>query len=212
MRQSWDTGRTEAFSDGVFAIAITLLVLDISIPESGFDDLWSAIVHEWPAYFAYATSFLTIGFIWLGHHAMFSRLASVNRRVMQVNLLLLMAVAFLPFPTRLVAEAIRDTDAERAAVIFYGLALLLVSTLMGAMWAAVVRNPELLRPDVSEHEARAVLRAVTPNIGFYAFSTLVAVLAPQVAALGYFAIAVAGVLFARGDSHPERAHARRGPG
>jgi TMEM175 potassium channel family protein len=100
----WETGRTEAFSDGVFAIAITLLVLDIGVPASEFDDLWSAIFHEWPAYLGYATSFLTIGGLWLAHHGIFRRLRYANNRVMQVNLLLLMAVSFLPFPTRLVAE------------------------------------------------------------------------------------------------------------
>jgi uncharacterized membrane protein len=63
----WDTGRTEAFSDGVFAIAITLLVLEIGIPASEFDDLWSAILHEWPRYLGYSTSFLTIGGLWLAH-------------------------------------------------------------------------------------------------------------------------------------------------
>jgi len=87
----WETGRTEAFSDGVFAIAITLLVLDIGIPASEFDDLWSAIFHEWPAYLGYATSFLTIGGIWLAHHGIFRRLRYANDPVMRINLLLLMA-------------------------------------------------------------------------------------------------------------------------
>ena len=68
MANRWGTGRTEAFSDGVFAIAITLLVLDISVPEADFDDLWNGIVDQWPAYLGYATSFLTIGAVWLAHH------------------------------------------------------------------------------------------------------------------------------------------------
>src|SRR5262249_16780812 len=114
MLDRWDTGRTEAFSDGVFAIAITLLVLDIRVPPSEFDHLWRAILHEWPSYLGFATSFLTTGGIWLAHHGIFRRLRYANRRVMQVNLLLLMAVSFLPYPTRLVAEAIRSESAERA--------------------------------------------------------------------------------------------------
>lgn len=126
MGNRWDTTRTEAFSDGVFAIAITLLVLDLDIPASEFDDLWAAIFHEWPAYLAYATSFLTIGGIWLAHHGIFRRLQYVDGRVMKVNLLLLMAVSFLPFPTRLAAEAVEFTDAERDAVIFYGARVLAV--------------------------------------------------------------------------------------
>src|SRR6185436_11368133 len=99
-----ETARVEAFSDGVFAIAITLLVLDIHVPPSEFDNLWHGIVREWPGYLGYATSFLTIGGIWLAHHSVFRRLAFANARVMQINLLLLMAVAFLPYPTRLVAD------------------------------------------------------------------------------------------------------------
>ena len=96
----------EAFSDGVFAIAITLLVLEINVPESAFENLWSGIAHQWPSYLAYVTSFLTIGGIWGAHHGIFRRLQYANKRLMVVNLLLLMAVAFLPFPTKLMAEAI----------------------------------------------------------------------------------------------------------
>ena len=128
----WDTGRTETFSDGVFAIAITLLVLDVSVPESEFNHLWRGIAHQWPAYLGYATSFVTIGGIWLAHHGIFRRVQYANRRVIVVNLVLLMAVAFLPFPTRLLAEAIRDSSAERAAVIFYGASLLVISLLISA--------------------------------------------------------------------------------
>jgi len=132
--ERWDTGRTEAFSDGVLAIAITLLVLDLNVPASEFDDLWGGIVGEWPSYLAYASSFLTIGAIWLRHHGIFARLAYVDRRLMTLNLLLLMAVSFLPFPTRLVAEAIQNEDAERAAIVFYGTTLLVISVLIGALW------------------------------------------------------------------------------
>lgn len=200
--QRWETGRTEAFSDGVFAIAITLLVLDIGIPGEEFDDLWSAIFHEWPAYLGYVTSFLTIGAIWLAHHAVFRRLRYANASVMRVNLLLLMAVSFLPFPTRLVAEAIRDESAERAAAIFYGLALLAIALLLSALWGVVARDRELLVPEVSDEEVNAILLASTPSIGFYAGAIGVAVVAPQVAAFGYLLIAVVAVLRARGDEAP----------
>jgi hypothetical protein len=96
MNDRWSTGRTEAFSDGVFAIAITLLVLDLSIPATEFHDLWGAIVGEWPAYLAYATSFLTIGGIWLTHHGIFARVQYVDRRLMTLNLLLLMGSRSCP--------------------------------------------------------------------------------------------------------------------
>ena len=201
-RGRWETGRTEAFSDGVFAIAITLLVLDIRVPADGFDNLWRAIIDQWPAYLGYVTSFLTIGGIWLAHHGIFRRLRYANNRVMQINLLLLMAVSFLPYPTRLVAEAITSDSAERAAVIFYGLNLLAISTLFSALWGTVASDPQLLKPGISEVEVRAVLIAATPNIGFYVGVTVLAIIAPKVAAIGYLAIAVAVVLRAPGDDVP----------
>jgi len=195
----WETGRTEAFSDGVFAIAITLLVLDIGIPASEFDDLWSAIFHEWPAYLGYATSFLTIGGIWLAHHGIFQRLQYANDPVMRINLLLLMAVAFLPFPTRLVAEAIRDESAERAAAIFYGACLLAIALLFSALWAAVARDRRLLMPEVGDDEVKAILLASSPSIGFYAAAIALAIVAPRAAAVGYLLIAVVAALRVRGD-------------
>ena len=195
----WDTGRTEAFSDGVFAIAITLLVLDIGIPASEFDDLWSAIFHEWPAYLGYATSFLTIGGIWLAHHGIFRRLRYANDRVMRLNLLLLMAVSFLPFPTRLVAEAIRDQSAERAAAIFYGACLLAIALLFSALWGVVARDRQLLRPEVSEDEVNAILLASSPSIVLYGGAIALAIVAPRVAAFGYLLIAVVAALRVRGD-------------
>jgi uncharacterized membrane protein len=200
MRNRWETGRTEAFSDGVLAIAITLLVLDIGIPASELDDLWSAIFHEWPAYLGYATSYFTIGGIWLAHHGVFRRLQYANDRVMRVNLLLLMGVAFLPFPTRLVADAIRDESAERAAAVFYGASLLAIALLFSALWAAVASDRELLKPEVSDEEVNAILIATSPSIGFYAGAIALAIVAPQIAAFGYLLIAVVGVLRVRGDA------------
>jgi uncharacterized membrane protein len=195
----WDTGRTEAFSDGVLAIAITLLVLDLNVPAEELDDLWRAILDQWPSYLAYASSFLTIGAIWLRHHGIFGRLAYVDRKLMTLNLLLLMTVAFLPFPTRLVAEAITSTDAERAAVIFYGASLLVISILTGALWATAARDRRLLRPEVSQAEIEAILVETTPSLGFYVAATIVAVFFPHVAAVGYLLIAIFLVVRAGGD-------------
>ena len=78
MGDRWSTARTEAFSDGVFAIAITLLVLDITVPASDFDDLWRGIADQWPSYLGYVTSFMAIGGMWLSHHGMFRRLRYAN--------------------------------------------------------------------------------------------------------------------------------------
>lgn len=206
MSSRWDTNRTEAFSDGVFAIAITLLVLDIRLPPGSLADLWRAIADEWPSYLAYATSFTTIGGIWMAHHGIFRRLRFANAQVMRINLVLLMAVSFLPFPTRLVAEAIQNADAERAAVIFYGGCLLVISLAFAALGLAIARDRQLLHDNVTDAEVRGLLRAVTPNLGFYVTVIVLAVLAPRAAAFGYLIIAMVGVFRARGDNRVPGGH------
>jgi uncharacterized membrane protein len=203
----WATGRIEALSDGVFAIAVTLLVLDVRVPESAFHDLWGGIAHQWPAHLGYATSFITIGGIWIAHHTISRRLQYANSRVMLINLLLLMAVSFLPFSTRLVAEAIRDTSAERAAVIFYGGSLLVIQLLLGALWSSIARDRDLLKPEVSEKEINAIMVAATPNLGFYVGVIVLAIFAPIVAAFGYLLVAIFALLRARGDKTPPAATA-----
>jgi uncharacterized membrane protein len=205
MGNRWDTGRIEAFSDGVFAFAITLLVLDIRVPESEFNHLWHGIARQWPSYLGYVTSFLTVGAIWMVHHSMFLRVKYANRQVTTVNLLLLMAIAFLPFPTRLMAEAIRNTDAERAAVIFYGVWLLVIALVVKALWASVSSERSLLRSEVTDEEIDAITRVTTPNLAFYAGAIVLALIAPYAAAFGYLAIAIVAVLRARGGSAPRRA-------
>jgi uncharacterized membrane protein len=204
MGDHWETGRMEAFSDGVFAIAITLLILEISVPESAFEDLWSGIAHEWPSYLAYVTSFLTIGGIWAAHHGIFRRLAYANQRLMLLNLLLLMAVSFLPFPTKLMAEAIHNEDAARTAVIFYGGTLLVISLLLSALWGSVTLDRRVLQPKVTDDEIRAIALATTPNIGFYAAMIALAFIAPRVAIFGYLVIAIVALFRMRGDNMSAR--------
>ena len=204
MESYWSTGRTEAFSDGVFAIAITLLILEVNVPETAFDNLWQGIADQWPSYLAYATSFITIGGIWLAHHGIFRRLQYANQRLMVINLLLLMVVSFLPFPTKLMAEAIHQSDAERAAVIFYGATLLVISSLLSALWGSVTLDRHLLQPEVDEKEIKAITLAAAPNIGFYAVVIVLAFLAPVIAVYGFLLIAIVSVLRARGDSSVRR--------
>jgi uncharacterized membrane protein len=196
----WDKGRIDAFSDGVFAIAITLLVLDINLPPSAYDHLFRGFADQWPAYLAYATSFMTIGGIWMLHHAVFRRLRYVNTAVMRINLVLLMTVSFLPFPTRIVAEAIESASAERGAVVIYGSSVLVISLVFGVLSYAIARDPALLQPGVTAQEVRALVRAVQPHAGFYVGFTLLAGVAPRVAAFGFLASSVAAVLRARGDT------------
>src|SRR6266542_1151493 len=116
-----ETGRVEAFSDGVFAIAITLLILAVGIDQALAEgNLKHQLLHLWPAYIAYAVSFVTIGIMWVNHHAVFRHFARVDRPLLLLNILLLMCISFTPFPTRVVAEH-AQTDADRkAATLLYG--------------------------------------------------------------------------------------------
>ena len=198
MRDRWATDRIEAFSDGVFAIAITLLVLEIGVPESGLEDLWAGIADQWPSYFAYVTSFTTIGGIWMGHHGIFRRMASADSAVMRLNLLLLMLVSFLPFPTKLLAETLNAPSEETAAVILYGAVLLAISITTSLLWRHIAVNRDLLEPGVSEEEVKRITDRTTPNIGFYIVVILLALVAPQAAAVGFLVIAVVSVFRQRG--------------
>jgi uncharacterized membrane protein len=198
VRDRWGTGRIEAFSDGVFSIAATLLVLEIAVPEADFDHLWKGIADQWPAYLGYATSFLTIGGIWLVHHAIFRRLRFADFNVNRLNLLLLMAVAFLPFPTKLVAEVIESSSAERAAVLFYGATLLVISILITLIIRYAGSRPHLIE---EEHREGVVALATQwgPNLGFYVVVLALAFLSPRVAAFGFLAIAVVAIMRVRGE-------------
>ena len=201
MNQRWATGRIEAFSDGVFAIAITLLVLDIKIEPSQFDHLWRALGEEWPSYLAYVTSFLTVGGVWLAHHGLFSRLQAVDPVLMRLNLLLLMAVSFLPFPTGLMAGALQGSaSAERAAVVVYGATAVLIEVLGAAAWRYAASRPGLLADHTAPLPETAQRRRGTLRGGLYGLAIFVGILVlPRLAAFGYFLVAALSVLSARGE-------------
>src|SRR5919204_3710698 len=127
------TGRVEAFSDGVFAIAITLLILIIE-PPSGGHALGHDLLRLWPSYLAYATSFVTVGIMWVNHHVLFRHFARADRPLLFLNILLLMLIAFVPFPTRVAAEFIRSADDRRAAALLYGTTMTITAILFISLW------------------------------------------------------------------------------
>jgi uncharacterized membrane protein len=155
------SGRLEAFSDGVFAIAITLLVLDLAVPardQVRRGGLGSALAHQWPSYFAYLVSFLVIGIIWVNHHTMFSKVNLVDRPVLFANLALLLVVSALPFPTRLLAEYLTaGSDAHTAAAI-YSVTMLAMGLAYSVLWLTVTRDVGLLHEHVDPAASRAALR------------------------------------------------------
>jgi uncharacterized membrane protein len=189
----FETDRLEAFGDGVFAIAITLLVLELSVPEDDFDDLFAGILDQWPSYLAYLTSFLTIGGVWLLHHAILRRMRWADPWIVRMNLVLLLVVSFLPFPTKLVAEAISSTSAERVAVLFYGATLLVISATVAAMGRYVADRESLRAEGVTATDLRTVVALAEPSLGFYVLLLVAAIFVPQVAAFGLLAVAAVTV-------------------
>ncbi|HEX4361016.1 MAG TPA: TMEM175 family protein [Pseudonocardia sp.] len=147
-----DSKRLEAFSDGVMAIAITLLVLDLHVPPAGDTEalgLPGALAHQWPAYAAYLVSFLVIGIIWINHHAMFSLVRRIDRAVLFSNLALLLVVSVIPFPTELLAEYLTAGSAAHVAAAVYSATMLGMAVAYTLLWWAVSRDARLLHPDVA---------------------------------------------------------------
>jgi len=188
-RRGFRTGRLEAFSDGVFAIAVTLLVLDIGVSASAGHDLGAAIRGLWPSYLAYVASFSTIGAAWLAHNAITEYLDRADAAFVRLNLLLLLFVSFLPFPTRLVAEFIHQDKAERVAVTFYGIVLLLSSTLLLVLWRYAVRA-KLVRPDLADEEIELLTERLTPGLGAYVVLIVSGLFFPIIAVIGFLGIAL----------------------
>ena len=188
-RRGFRTGRLEAFSDGVFAIAITLLILDIGVSGTAGQDLGAAIRALWPSYLAYVASFSTIGAAWLGHNAITEYLDRADAAFVRLNLLLLLVVSFLPFPTRLVAEYIRQDKAEKVAVTFYGIVLVLATTMLLVLWRYAVRA-KLVRPDLDDEEIELLTERLTPGLGAYLVLIVTGLFVPVIAVIGYLGIAL----------------------
>lgn len=156
-RRGLRTGRLESLSDGVFAIAVTLLVLDIRVPSGAptASGLLSSLARLWPSYLAYVVSFSTIGAIWLGHNAITEYLDRVDSGFVRLNLLLLLLVSFLPLPTRLFADYIGQDAPERVAATCFGASLLLATTVLRVLWGYAVRE-QLVRPDAADEEIQLI--------------------------------------------------------
>jgi uncharacterized membrane protein len=166
------SGRLEAFSDGVFAIAITLLVLDLAVPlppsKGAQGRLAGQLGHEWPSYFAYLVSFAVIGIIWVNHHTVFSKVREVDRPILFTNLALLLTVSVLPFPTRLLAQYLTAGGSNsHVAAAVYSAAMLAMSVAFSTLWITVTRDERLLHENVDRAASRASLRRFGIGLIFY---------------------------------------------
>jgi len=164
------TARLEAFSDGVFAIAITLLALNLQVPHVEANSakwaLASALLHQWPAYLGFVTSFFTVLIMWMNHHAVFKFVHKVNARILLANGILLLITTAVPFVTGLLSEYLTLPEAKTACAVYTG-SFVLLSVAYNYLWRAVIRDRSLLRTDVSEQALQKITKNYSLGIPLY---------------------------------------------
>jgi uncharacterized membrane protein len=182
--------RLETFADGIFAIAATLLILRVDAQVGDRPGgRGERLLHIWPSYFGYAVSFLTIGIIWVNHHTVMDQIARVDRTYLFLTVGFLMCVAFIPFPTRLVAEHVRGEGAQ-AAALAYGFTLTVTALMFNAIWFYAVRGRRLLREDCDPRVISGITRSYLPGPWIYLVATLVAFASPTASVVLYLALAL----------------------
>ncbi|MBD0317838.1 MAG: DUF1211 domain-containing protein [Thermoleophilia bacterium] len=182
-----ETGRLETFADGVFAIAITLLVLEIPHPEVD-ENLGRELVGQWHAYLAYVLSFAIIGIVWVNHHVILLQFARTDRAFLFINVFFLMCVAFIPFPTALISD---DLGSE-TAMIAYGATLTVTAAFFNVLWH--YGRLRLLRPDADRREVAGITRSYIPGVFVYGAATLLALVSPEASFIVFAALAVVYVV------------------
>ncbi len=184
--------RIEAFSDGVIAVAITLLALDLHVPNpAAGGSLAAHLGAQWPGYVAFVVSFLTIGIIWINHHAMLRRLVAVDHVVLMLNLVLLLTICVLPFSTALMAQYLRAGHGQKLAAAVYGGSLLVMSLAFLAMQRTILMAKiQLLRHELTADLRKAVLRRNTIGVTPYLLATIGAIVTQYVTLAICAAVAV----------------------
>jgi uncharacterized membrane protein len=166
--------RVEAVSDGIFAIAITLLVLTISEPDD-YTHLASQLGDRWPALAAYVVSFAVIGIMWFNHHSIFALLETIDATFFYLNLLLLMTIAFLPYPTGVLGKALQEGEGTRTAAVVYSVSMTINAVAWGALWLYASTGRRLLKDTFPESRRRVATIAFTMGTLVYASSIAIAV-------------------------------------
>ena len=183
------TGRLEAFSDGVIAIAITLLSLEIKLPDGG-GSLLHSLASLWPSYVGFVLSFLLVGQVWLNHHAIFVRVRSVDQWMLICNLFLLLDVAFLPFATSVLTRSLESGHDERTGAVFYGMVMVVGGLFFNALWRASIRDRGRLRAGVSEAEVRSMTRRFAMGPWLYSLAALLGLVSAWLSVVTYVALIV----------------------
>jgi uncharacterized membrane protein len=188
-RISLRTTRMEALSDGIFAIAATLLVLDLVIPAAISRHVGRQLLEQWPTYLAYLVSFATIGNAWLNHSVITEYLDRADAILLRLNLALLFFVSVLPFPTHMLAEYLSNQGAERIAVTVYGLNLLAITGFTSIIWHYALWQ-RLVRKDNSEEDVRALTAKLDPSLASYVVAIGIGLWRPGIAVVLYLVIAL----------------------
>jgi TMEM175 potassium channel family protein len=168
--------RLEAFSDGVFAVAITLLVIEIAVPTG--EDLWHQLKEEWPSFASFFVSFWVIGIIWVNHHGVLDHLKRADRGVLYLNLLLMMTVVFIPFSTALLAEHLKSGADEEVAAVVYSAAFTAMGLAFGSLWTYITRHRAALGVELSDDEVRRTNVVFLIGNPVYAIALVVAFISP----------------------------------
>jgi uncharacterized membrane protein len=200
-----ETTRLETFCDGVFAIAITLLVLEIRVPDAEriheAGGIWPALGGLWPSYVGYALSFLVLGIMWVNHHAMFQYIRRADRAFLVLNVLFLMVISFVPFSTGVLAEHLPEPENRRGALIFYGASMALCAVMFNAVWHSGIREGRLLGSRVDVAGLETITKRYRLGPLAYLVAIALAFVNPWVSLAWHFALAVFYVL-------PERSRER----
>ena len=184
------TSRIEAFSDGVFAIAATLLVLELKVPHVEPGELGGTLLGNWPSYATYVVSFLVIGIIWVNHHAVLERIRKVDRPLLFLNLVFLMAVAVIPFPTALLADYLKAGHDEHLAAAVYGGSMTLMGVTFGSIWAYAVLSGDLLHEGIDPARARRSLWIFAAGNPLYVLAIGASLLSAELALAIYALLAL----------------------
>jgi len=180
------TSRLEAFCDGVFAIAATLLVLELRVPVES-PDLVASLLALWPAYAVYLVSFMTIGIIWVNHHTLLEHCKRVDRRFLYLNLLLLVTVGIVPFPTALVGSYILSPQWATAVLVVYGLGAVLIAVGFSGVFFYATQDGRLMGDAETAARVRADGRFFPIGLGGYSLGIALAFVSP-IASLALYAL------------------------
>ncbi len=177
-QQLSETGRIEAFSDGMFAIAMTLLILGIKVPaESAASHLAAALIKQWPAYLAFITSFASIGIMWINHHRLFTLIGRADDALLALNTLLLLGITVVPFPTALVAQYL-EGPGTRTAVLIYSGTFFLIAIFFNVLWRYASGSGRLLGEGADPASVSGISRQYAIGPAIYLVAAILAYFSP----------------------------------